>query len=43
MTNVNRARIEIGSVDGSATSQPLYVGAVVTIADFGGEIEAPGW
>jgi len=39
---VNRARIDARSIDGPAI-QPAYADAVVTVDEFEGEREAPGW
>jgi hypothetical protein len=42
-TFVNWAEIEVGSVDGTAISEPLYVDSVISIGDSSGTIEIEGW
>jgi hypothetical protein len=42
-TFVNRAEIEVGSVDWTAISEPLYVDSVVAYGDYNGEVKIDGW
>ena len=42
-TLMNWAEIEVGSVDGTAISEPVYVDSVVAIGEIQGEIEIDGW
>ncbi|MEA2046517.1 MAG: hypothetical protein U9N48_08395, partial [Euryarchaeota archaeon] len=39
---VNEARVDVRSVDGTVV-RPVYVSAAVTIGEFEGEKQAPGW
>ena len=41
-TFVNEARVSVRSVDGTSV-RPVYVNAAVTVGEFDGEKQAPGW